>query len=160
MNTSHYLHPNTPAPGLELVVLVGLPASGKSTFVRTRLAESHVCLRDHRDVAAALLDGQSVVIDSDHPTAASRRDWIDLGQDHGARVVGMYFAATATRCAARNKLRPEALRVSDSKIFSTQKQLERPSLDEGFHELWLVKALFDEMFLVSAWENADMQLAM
>lgn len=156
MNDSSFLHPITPASGLELVVLMGLPASGKSTYARSRLLDSHVHLgRDSQMVESTLAAGESVVVDACHTTAASRHQWIELGQAHNARVVGLYFAATAARCVARNRLRPESVRVDDAQIFAAQKRWERPSLDEGFHELWLVKALFDEMFLVSAWEGAE-----
>ena len=151
---------------LELVVFVGLQAAGKSTFYRTQLADSHALvskdrLRNNRRPARrqrqlieiALNAGQSVVVDNTNPTASVRRELIDLGHAHGARIVGYYFASTLSRSLARNRLRADKERVPEQAIVANFKRLERPTLEEGFHELWLVKALFDEQFLVSAWEQ-------
>lgn len=155
-----------PSPkSLELAVFVGLQAAGKSTFYRARLASSHALvskdlLRNNRRPArrqrqlieAALNAGQSVAVDNTNPTATVRRELIDLAHAYGARIVGYYFASTLTRSLARNQLRSGRQRVPESVIVNTFKRLERPTLEEGFHELYLVKALFDEQFLVSNWE--------
>lgn len=151
---------------LELVVFVGLQAAGKSTFYQGQLAATHVLvskdrLRNNRRPARrqrqlieeALAAGRSVVVDNTNPTAVIRRELIDLGRAYGAHIIGYYFASTLNRSLARNRLRPGKANVPEAAIVSTFKRLERPTLEEGFHELWLVKALFDEHFLVSSWES-------
>jgi predicted kinase len=143
----------------ELVLFVGAQASGKSTYYRQRLAASHLAAAGRRQVCAQLARGQSVVIDRTNATADLRREWIALGRDHGARLVGYYFATTLGKALARNALR--AGRVPEPEIVSTYRWLERPSLDEGFHELRLVKALFDELFFESnKTPAAEQELAM
>jgi predicted kinase len=154
-------------PRLELAVLIGLPASGKSTYYRLHLAETHRqvskdLLRNNRRPARrqrqlideALSAGESVAVDNTNVTAESRRELIEQGREHGARVVGYYFASTVSKSLARNNLRQGRARVPDIAIHSAFRQLERPSLDEGFSDLWLVKPLFDEMFYVAEWNQA------
>ncbi len=170
MHTSFPYQPNTPHAGRELVVLIGLQASGKSTFYRTRFAASHRLvskdlLRNNRRPARrqrhlieeALAAGESVVVDNTHPTAACRRELFAIAQTFHARVVGYYFASTLSKCLARNRLRTGRARVPEQAIVGTFRRQERPTLEEGFHELWLVKALFDEMFYVS---ELDRELVM
>jgi predicted kinase len=162
---------NRSPTGVELAVFVGLQAAGKSTFYRTWLATSHALvskdlLRNNRRPArrqaqlieAALRAGRSIVVDNTNPTAAGRREVIELAHAHGARIVGYYFASTLSRSLARNRLRAGRQCVPEAAIIGTFKRLERPTLEEGFHELWLVKALYDEQFLVSAWEQEQAEL--
>jgi predicted kinase len=137
---------------VQLALLVGLPAAGKSTFCRVHLAPGHAVAGDLHAAGELLAAGCSVAVDGRHTTAAERRDWIALGRDCGARLVGYYVATTLRGSLARNRLRGAA-RVPEGTIVALHQQLERPTLEEGFHELWLVKALFDDQFLVSAWEH-------
>lgn len=162
MNTSFSNSIRRPPTGRELVVFVGLQAAGKSTFYRTHFAASHRLvskdlLRNNRRpdrrqrqlIEQALEGGESVVVDNTHPTAASRRQLIELAQRQQVRVVAYYFASTLSKSLARNRLRTGHARVPEPAILGTFRRLERPALEEGFHELWLVKALFDEMFYVA-----------
>jgi len=157
-----FLHPDVP----ELAIFVGLQAAGKSTFYRRYLARTHRlvskdCLRNNRRpvrrqlqlIAEALEDGASVAVDNTNATAEIRRELVELGRQYGARIVGYYFASTLARSLARNRLRLGRHCVPDFAIEATYRRLERPSLEEGFHELYLVKALFDEQFLISSWER-------
>jgi bifunctional polynucleotide phosphatase/kinase len=71
---------------LEIVVLVGPPASGKSTLCTTLLSKyarvNQDVLKTKKkclDTAAAFLaSGKSVVVDATNKDVATRRDWIDL----------------------------------------------------------------------------------
>jgi predicted kinase len=136
---------------VDLVVLVGLPATGKSSFYRDRFAATHAHIskdllsvkrgkevRQRRLLVAALRAGQHVVVDNTNPRRADRALLIALGRAHGARVVGFYFASRIAECLARNQLRVGRARVPDQAIFSIAKVLERPVLAEGFDALFHV----------------------
>lgn len=136
----------------ELIIFVGLQASGKSTFFRDRFAFTHDLvskdrLRNNRDPArrqrqlleAALGAGRSVVVDNTNPTAADRRELIDLARTHGASVVGYYFASPLADCLARNRLRHGKACVPDVALFATKKRLQLPSPSEGFDRLYVVR---------------------
>jgi predicted kinase len=92
------------AMDVELVILVGLQASGKSTFFRERFAATHEhvskdLFRNNRNrnrrqrelVEAALGAGCPVVVDNTNPTVQERRLLIELGRQFGARIIGYSF---------------------------------------------------------------------
>ena len=116
----------------ELIILVGIPASGKTSFYRRRLAGEylHVSLdrwrgkgsarrKEHR----AILDGlaaagegaggvRGVVVDNTNVTAETRRrdfeDAAEFSRQTGERVrpVAYFFDADLASCLARNAARP------------------------------------------------------
>jgi len=148
---------------VDLVILIGLQASGKSTFARRHLAETHEHvskdeLRNSRSPArrqaelieAALQVGRSVVVDNTNPTVEERAALLHQGRAYGARLVGHYFDSTVKDCLARNRQRTGRSRVPDVAIYATAKKLERPSYAEGFDSLFSVHMLAGE-FEVSAW---------
>jgi len=137
---------------MELVILIGVPASGKTSFVRARLAATHEHVsndlqpraqrgdqRQRRLIAAAFAAGRSVVVDNVNATVAARAPLIRLGRQHGARIVGCYFPSAVGEAVARNRQRSGAARVPDVAIYAAAKRLEPPSLAEGFDELRVVR---------------------
>ena len=136
----------------ELVVFVGLQASGKSTFFRERFAATHEHVskdlfpnnrnRNRRQselVRAALEAGRSVVVDNTNPTVGDREPLIGLGRELGARIVGYRFESPVRECLARNAHREGKARVPDVAIFATAKRLVPPTRAEGFDELYRVR---------------------
>jgi predicted kinase len=148
---------------MELVILVGVPASGKSSFVRARLAATHQHVSNdlqpparrgdarHREpIAAALRAGRSVVVDNVNATEAVRAPLIRLGREHGARIIGYHFPTAVAEAVARNRQRTAAARVPDVAIYAAAKWLRPPSPAEGFDELWEVRLGPDGGFDVTA----------
>ena len=144
---------------MELVVFVGLQASGKSTFFRERFAESHQHVskdlfphnrnknrRQEHLLRAALSAGRSVV-DNTNPTPEDRRPLVRLGHEYGAKVLGYFFDASVRECIRRNEMREGKARVPDVAIYATAKKLVAPSIEEGFDGLLRVR-LNDSAFEV------------
>ena len=109
---------------MELVIFVGLQASGKSTFFRERFAATHAhvskdLFRNNRDrnrrqaqlIEAALGKGVSVVVDNTNPTVEDRMSLIRLGRRFGAEIVGYYFDSTVRQSIGRNRQRAGADRA-------------------------------------------------
>ena len=151
----------------ELVIFVGLQASGKSTFFRERFAATHVhvskdLFRDNKNpnrrqaqlIEAALKEGSPVVVDNANPTVEDRLTLIELGRRFGARIVGYYFDSSVRQCIERNRLRTGKARVPDVAIYATATKLKPPSYAEGFDRLFRVR-LFASSFEVSAEEARD-----
>ena len=76
----------------EIVVFVGLQASGKSTFARERFAQTHVIVskdafpndrnkarRQAREIDTALADGRSVVVDNTNVRIVDRAPVLLVG---------------------------------------------------------------------------------
>lgn len=135
----------------ELVIFVGLPGSGKSTYYLAHLAETHVHVskdlmpntgrRDSKQfllVEQALAAGKSVVIDNTNPSRAVRAPMIEIGRRHGARIIAYYFDCSPRTALMRNRQREGKGRVPDVAIFVTKKKLAAPALDEGFDEVHVI----------------------
>ena len=148
---------------LELVILVGLQATGKTTFFGERFAATHEHVskdlfpnnknRNRRQaqlIEAALKEGSPVVVDNTSPTIEDRRTLIELGRVFEAKIVGYYFESDVRRCIERNRLRTGREKVPDVAIYATAKKLVPPSYSEGFDELFRVLLADDSTFLVRA----------
>lgn len=131
-----------------LVILIGLPAAGKSTYFRAHFAATHVHVskdllprgaRQEPLIEAALKAGKSVVVDNTNPSVAIRAPLIDLGRRHGARIVAYFFDTEVKTLLARNSQRQGKARVPNVAIFVTKKKLAPPSYDEGFDEIHVIK---------------------
>ncbi|MHC4295090.1 MAG: AAA family ATPase [Planctomycetota bacterium] len=147
---------------MELIIFTGLQAAGKTTFYSTRFFDSHVRINldmlktRHRErllFEACLSAKQKLVIDNTNPTAADRRRYIRPARDVGFKVIGHYFAADLDACKARNRSRPWEQVVPLPGLLGTYNRLEQPSRDEGFDEIYYVKATQDGAFMVEAWRD-------
>ena len=135
----------------ELVIFVGLPGSGKSTYYFAHFAGTHLQVskdlmknartRDAKQsvlIEQALAGGQSVVVDNTNPSRAIRAPVIAMGKRHGARILAYYFECSVRTALMRNRQREGKGRVPDVAIFVTQKKLAPPALDEGFDEVHVI----------------------
>jgi len=145
----------------EVVIFVGLPGAGKSTFYRQRFGATHLHvskdqLKQHRSerlqcelLRHALSVGQSVVVDNTNVSLAQRSEIIDEAKRQGARLIGYYFDSTVQECVNRNFGRKGAARVPVPAILSAAKRLRPPTQVEGFDELYTVRSLPGERFELS-----------
>lgn len=137
---------------MELVVLVGLQGSGKSTFFRERLAATHAHVskdnfrsnprparRQRKLMAEAFAASRSVVVDNTNPTVAERAELIELARATGAAVVCYFFPPDVDASLRRNALREGKARVPDHAVRITAARLEPPTPAEGFDWLYHVR---------------------
>jgi predicted kinase len=136
---------------MECVILIGLPASGKTTFYRERFAATHElvskdAMRHNRQpqrrqeelIGTALAAGRSIAVDNTNPTVADRAAIIAIAKRHGAEVAGYFFPTEAADALRRNRARDGRQRVPAVAIFATRKRLVPPAYEEGFDRLYTV----------------------
>lgn len=136
----------------EIAILIGLQASGKTSFYRDVLAVTHVQVskdafpnarrrqaRQLRLVGEALDAGHDVAVDNTNPSAEEWGPLIAVGRERGARIVGYWFPPDLPGSVARNAARDDKTRVPDVGLYATVKRLRRPRLADGFDELATVR---------------------
>lgn len=134
---------------MEMIVFMGIQASGKTTFYVREFFETHVRIsmdllrtrhREQLFLQACLLSQQRCVIDNTNPTRADRARYITLAKKAHFRVVGYFFEPDPRASHARNAGRADKRRVPPAGLFGTLKRLERPNAEEGFDALYRVQA--------------------
>lgn len=130
------------------IVLIGLPASGKSTFFKTQFVDTHIRIngdmlrtvpRERLLVQACLEGGTSFVIDKTNVSRAERAVYVGAALEAGFIVRGYFFESRKDLCLERNAKRAEHERVPDAAVLGMRSRLELPSRAEGFDELFFVK---------------------
>lgn len=146
------------SPKQRVYVLVGLPASGKSTWLAERGVTAlssdamRLLLRDneadqtiHGQVFAVLrrllrlrleLGAAESYIDATNLNRRERRQWIKLADWYGAECVAVYFDVPLAVCLERNAARQRVVPVEAMERLAAR--LTPPELGEGFSAIQVV----------------------
>jgi len=134
----------------ELVIMVGRPASGKSSFTTKHFVPAGY-IRVNRDtlgtpakckkaMEAAFLEGNSVVIDNTNPSASTRAEYIRVAQTRSIPVRCFYFTTDVDTANHLNHLRVRETNGATRRIppvayHSYNKTFDEPQKSEGFDEV-------------------------
>lgn len=133
----------------QAVILIGIPAAGKSTFCARFFGEAQGYVRINRDTLGSqekvnsllwqcLTARRSFVADNTQVQRADRARLIALAAAAGYEVCGYYLPARIDDCLRRNAQRSGSARVPDAAVRSMAARLEQPSYAEGFDRLFHV----------------------
>lgn len=143
----------------KIVVLVGLPGSGKSTYlerqgisplssdaVRQLLVDDATDQTIHRQVFAVLrylvrhrlaLGRPLTFVDATHLTPRERRPYLKMGQLYDCVVEAIYFDVPLGVCKERNRGRARV--VPDDVLDRMAAKLVPPDTNEGFSTVTVVR---------------------
>ena len=147
---------------MELILLIGLPASGKSTFCKQRFSDTHIRINldmlhtRHREnilVQACLAAKQPFVVDNTNVTRQLRAEYMSKAQAAGFTMIGYYFQSKVSTALERNAQRGGKQRIPDKGILGMTKHLELPSRSEGFDQLFYVRIDEHGQFIVEEWQD-------
>ncbi|XP_066484403.1 bifunctional polynucleotide phosphatase/kinase isoform X2 [Tiliqua scincoides] len=133
----------------ELVVAVGFPAAGKSTFLKRHLVSAGYAYANRDTLGswqkcvascqAALQAGKSVAIDNTNPDLESRSRYTECAKEAGVPCRCFLFTATLEQAKHNNRFREMTEKghvpVNDIVLNSYKNKYVEPSLEEGFSEI-------------------------
>ncbi|KAF9478075.1 ATP dependent DNA ligase [Pholiota conissans] len=141
----------------DMVVLVGLPGSGKSWFSNSLLAREpakwlRVSQDDSGSRSACETDighdpkGKRVLLDRCNTAATDRKLWLQLAANWCMAPICIWFDYDKELCASRAQMRaghptlPPGSRVRNA-VEQMQKVFVRPTLQEGFKAIVVVRSI-------------------
>ena len=116
----------------ELIVFVGMPGSGKSTYYHKNLKD-HIHIEQDKigtrkkllkDLDNSLVTGRSIVIDSTNPTQENRVEYYEKAKQYNYKIKVVYFLVNGT---GFNKLRESP--VPDIVYHIYFKKLDPPNIE-------------------------------
>uniref|UniRef100_A0A674MQM3 Polynucleotide kinase 3'-phosphatase n=1 Tax=Takifugu rubripes TaxID=31033 RepID=A0A674MQM3_TAKRU len=128
----------------EVIVAVGFPASGKSTFFHTHIIPKGYVYVNRDTLGSwqscvsacqrALKDGRSVAVDNTNPDPESRRRYVDVAKAAGVPCRCFQFSASLEQAKHNNRFR-EMVNSHLSSLSLGRKHFVAPALSEGFSEI-------------------------
>jgi len=147
-------------PPKRVVLAIGLPGSGKSTYfarkgitplssdlLRRLLWDDETDQRLPHFVFGVLRNllrlrlmagARATYVDATNLTRHDRQRFFRLADQFGCVVDALYFDAPLEECLARNRCRPK--RVPEETILRMSKRLQPPTLAEGFRRIIVVRS--------------------
>lgn len=131
----------------EMIIMVGFPASGKSTFSRRQLSAYTRINRDEliswdkckAKCKEALQKGESVVVDNTNPDLSSRERYIALAKEVQVPVRCFKMSTTMAHAQHNNRFRmftnPGKVEVQGVVYNTFKSKFIEPSKEEGFSEV-------------------------
>lgn len=140
---------------MEVIILIGLQASGKSTFFRAKFKDSHTIISNDLlkrngewDLINSCLEtNKDMVIDNTNYSIEKRKAYIDKVKPHHYKIIGYYFKMNFARSIKWNKEREKSKIIPYKGIYMIYKKMEIPTLSEGYDELYSIDYIGKELVI-------------
>lgn len=142
---------------MELIIFIGVQASGKSSYYLLHLAHSHLRInldmlrtrhRENMIFEACLASKTKTVVDNTNPTKADRARYIQRAKNAGFKVIAYYFETDLNSTLERNSNRMGKANIPEVGVRATYNKLEVPTPDEGFDQIFKIKIIGNGEFSV------------
>ncbi len=143
-----------------MIIMIGLQASGKSTFCKTHLSDfKNISLdilntrnKEKNAILSCLENSENFVIDNTNPSVDDRKKYFEMMHGTDYKVIGYYMKSILTECILRNEHRTGKAKIPRTALASTSKKIELPSYEEGFDEIYYVE-MTNNGFNISDWKE-------
>lgn len=146
-----------PKHKVEVVILVGFPGSGKSTFCSTHLAPLGFVIANRDTIGSwqkcvalmekSVKEGKHVVIDNTNPDIESRKRYIEVAKKLNVPVRCFILSVSKDHARHNNKFREfsgeDHSKVSDMVYNMYKSKYVEPTLGEGFDDILKVNFIPD-----------------
>ena len=130
-----------------LIIMMGIPASGKSTFVARHLQDfsrinlDNLRTREREDAMlhALFLSEEDIVVDNTNVSPEERDKYFQLADQNGYMTVGIFMESILSDCLKRNAQREGDARIPDLGVEARAKDLTPPTEEEPFDFLFYAK---------------------
>ncbi|KAL0951960.1 hypothetical protein HGRIS_008611 [Hohenbuehelia grisea] len=138
----------------DLVILVGLPGSGKSFFAKslvtrnpnrwTRVSQDDTGSRSSCETAIGR-GGERLILDRCNSSSADRKSWLQLASHWTFSPICVWFDYAEDLCVSRAQMRPDHPTLPPGNrvrraIEQMRNEFDRPSLKEGFKAIVTVRS--------------------
>ena len=115
---------------MEIIVLTGIPGSGKSTFYKKHFNDNYVRVnldtlktRKKEDalIKECIENNKSFVVDNTNVTIEQRKKYIDIAKEYGYKIISYFFPVNVNKSIEQNNLREGKERVAKVAIYDGQK---------------------------------------
>ncbi len=146
----------------QAVILIGIPASGKSTFCKEKLFKTHIRvsldvlsnnppltkrIKEDKIMKACIESKQSFVIDNTNLSQYEREKYFKAVKGTRFKVFGYYFSSSLKNAIQRNKKRRGKEKVPANIIEGFFKNRDIPNKKEKFDYLFKV-SIRNNKFLI------------
>ena len=131
-----------------MVLFIGIPGSGKSSFYKEKFFTTHIRVnldmlrtrkREMRLLEFCMNTSMRLVVDNTNVTREERERYITLGKVFHFRIIGYYFRSDLIECMNRNSQRQGKEKIPERGLRSMFKKMKPPEYSEGFDELYEVQ---------------------
>lgn len=120
----------------KMVIMIGFPGSGKSTFVKNNFSNYTILSGDELKTEVKIIKEinknigkSSIVIDATNPTKDKRKKFIDIANQHNIPVRCVYINVSKEQALLQNNKRDKPVPAIVFNILN--KRFEYPTEDEG-----------------------------